>query len=282
MKAREIYAQLEKDFIKPGITDDFYDYMAELEPFLCENFRIRSIGLICDFTANVKEVYTAVFPSENALTKVLEKTEDAVVFLHHACIWDLKKSAHGFYNIDARFFEELKTKRVSLYCLHHPLDNFSEYSTSKTLADILGIEVIRPFIEFCGAVCGIIGKTNFKTINDLQRKYSEVVGHETKLYKYGENEIKNNLVAVCAGGGNQPFVIQELIENNINVLVTGITLKNDRSATAHELGENNQISILGGTHYSSEKFACMEMCKYFNKFGLKAEFIDDEPCFEDL
>jgi putative NIF3 family GTP cyclohydrolase 1 type 2 len=119
-------------------------------------------------------------------------------------------------------------------------------------------------------------------MTELQNKYSEAVGHETKLYQYGDNEIKNGVVAVAAGGGNQTFVLQELVENNINTFVTGITLKNDVSAEVHEFAEKNRIAILGGTHYSSEKFACIAMCKYFGKSGLPAEFIDDEPCFEDM
>ena len=55
-----------------------------------------------------------------------------------------------------------------------------------------------------------------------------------------------------------------------------------RSAATHELEKNSRINVIGGTHYSSEKFACIEMCKYFNKLGLEAEFIEDEPCFEDM
>jgi len=39
---------------------------------------------------------------------------------------------------------------------------------------------------------------------------------------------------------------------------------------------------MGGTHYSSEKFACIAMCKDFEKLGLGSEFIADTPSFEDL
>jgi len=73
-----------------------------------------------------------------------------------------------------------------------------------------------------------------------------------------------------------------MIENNVKTLITGITLKSDTSKEAHTLGQKNQINIIGATHYSSEKFACIAMCKYFSKLGLPAEFIEDEPCFEDM
>jgi putative NIF3 family GTP cyclohydrolase 1 type 2 len=249
MSAKEIYANLENDFIKPGISDEFYQYMTELEPYFCENFKARSMGLVCDFAETINRVFTAVFPTEKVIREILEKSENAMLFTHHACNWDLKKSPIGFYNMDAALLEMLKKKHISIYCLHAPLDNYSEYSTSKTLADSLDIEIIRPFVNYCGTLCGVIGKARYQTVNELQNKYSEAVGHETKFYRYGDNEIKNGMVAVAAGGGNQAFVLQELVENNINTFVTGITLKNDASAEAHEFAEKNRINIFGGTHY---------------------------------
>ena len=284
MKAKELYDSLDDYFIKPGMSDDWFQYMPELEPFLCDNFKERNMGLACDFTETIHKVYTAVFPSENVLRKVLNSSEEAMLFVHHASSWDLKKDpkAFGFYNMDASQLEMMREKRISMYCLHFPLDHYSDFSTSKTLADALDIEVIRPFAHFSGADCGIIGKANCDTVHELQRKYSEAVGHATKLYQYGDSEIPNRTVAVCAGGGMQTFVLQELIENNIRDLITGITLKNDWSVAAHELAANNRINIFGGTHYSNEKFACMAMCTYFKNMGIPAEFVEDEPCFEDM
>jgi putative NIF3 family GTP cyclohydrolase 1 type 2 len=282
MLAKEVYARLDGDFIKPEITDDWYRYMSELDPFICDNFKKRDMGLVCDFTETINRVYTAVFPSESVLRKVLENADNVMLFLHHASIWDLKKSPVGFYLMDASLLEMLKKKHISLYCLHYPLDNYSEYSTSKTLADALDIDIIRPFANYSGAACGVFGKTKCKTVHELQRKYSEAVGHETKLYQYGDVAIPGNRVAVCAGGGNQDFVVHELVQNGIKALITGITLKNELSAEIHELERNNRINVFGGTHYSSEKFACIAMCNYFSKLGLPAEFIEDEPCYEDM
>jgi putative NIF3 family GTP cyclohydrolase 1 type 2 len=284
MIAKELYKYLDDCFIKPGISDDWFSYMPELEPFFCDSFIETSMGVACDFTETIQHVYTAVFPSEKILRKVLSDNEEAMLFVHHASNWDLKKDpkAFGFHTMDATLLEMMREKQISIYCLHAPLDNYSEYSTSKTLADTLDIEIIRPFANFSGAACGIIGKTNCKTVYELQKKYANVVGHETKLYPYGDSKILDSTVAVCAGGGMQTFVIQELIENNIKNLITGLTLKNDWSTAAHELAATNRINIFGGTHYSSEKFACIAMCKFFEQSGLSTEFIEDEPCFVDM
>lgn len=108
------------------------------------------------------------------------------------------------------------------------------------------------------------------------------MGHEVSLYKYGEDQIKNGTVAIIAGGGNDVDMLEEIAGAGVNTFVTGITAKNDYSKKAHEFAEQNGINILGGTHYSTETFACIAMCDYFRKLGLPSEFIGDEPVMEDM
>jgi len=284
MKATDLYNQLEKDFVTPAIQEDWYSGMAELEEYICNNFKQRSMGLLCDFTQEIHTVYTAVFPSDRVLTKILDgNIYDAMLFLHHPMDWNLSKNPDiAFYNMNPKLLEKLRERRISLFNFHFPLDNYSDYSTGKTLAEAIGIKIEKPFAEFSGALCGVIGTTNCKDIYELNFKYSQAIGHETKLYPYGSSHIANNRVAVVAGGGNDPAVVNEVIENGVNVLISGLSLNNRYSVAAHELEKANRINLIGGTHYSSEKFACIAMCSYFRKLGLTAQFIDDIPCMEDL
>ena len=178
--------------------------------------------------------------------------------------------------------KKLKERSISLFNFHYPLDNFGEYSTSKTLAEAIGLTIEKPFAKFGGAMCGVIATTDCKDIHELKAKYAEAVGHETKLYQYGTDEITGSRAGVCAGGGNNAETVKELIDSGINVLISGLSLKNKYSEEAHKLEEENKINLIGGTHHSSEKFACLAVCKYFEKLGLESEFIEDEPCFADL
>ncbi len=283
MKATELYARLETDFIKPGLRDEWAQNMAEVKDFLSDNFIRRSMGLVCDNSQQVTRVYTAVFPTEEVMRYVLaQKTEDAMFFVHHPSIWDITKAPQVFQQMNRDLLKRFKAGRISVYNLHVPLDNYGKYSTSSTLARSLEIKPRKPFAPYFGALCGVFGKTKLRTTADLSRKFEEVVGHRVSLYQYGSPVIKNGVVAVIAGGGNDAEMLQEIAEEGVNTFVTGITALNSHSQKAHDFARNHGINILGGTHYSTERFACQAMCDYFIKLGLECQFVEGKPGLEDL
>lgn len=283
MKAVDLYSQLEKDFINEDMTDEWAKYMNEVEEYLSDNFKKRSMGVVCDFTEKIDKVYTAVFPTKEVLKKVMDDdAQNSMLFLHHPSIWDIRKSPNVFYQMDTAMLEKFIESNVSIYNLHVPLDNYSKYSTSNTLAETLDIEVIKPFAYSNGAINGVIGRTRCVNLIGLNKKFSSVLGHQTKCYSYGDSNIKDEKVAVIAGGGNDIAFLKEMLENDVRVLITGISSENDRYAKVHEFEKENNISLLGWTHYSTEKFACIKMCNYFEQLGLKSEFIEGEPIYEDM
>ena len=283
MEAVRLYQHLEQDFITPGMSDVWAEYMNPVADFVTRNFKQRSMGLVCDFAVEINKVFTAVFPSNEVMQKVLEKgARDVLLFVHHPSVWDIRKAPEVFQQMDRGLLEQFKDSRISIYNLHVPLDNYGEYSTGVTLARMVGIIPEKPFAPYFGAMAGVFGRTDFGTVGDLKDKFQDSVGHEVSLYPYGESEIKDNKVAVTAGGGLIEGVIQEAAQNNINTFVTGITIKNYHTKKVHALAKALKINILGGTHYSTEKFACIEMVDYFKKLGLPGEFLEDKPILEDL
>ncbi|MBW3019770.1 Nif3-like dinuclear metal center hexameric protein [Candidatus Woesearchaeota archaeon] len=283
MKATKLYSILEKDFITSNMSDNWFEYMGSISEFVCDNFKKRSMGLVCDFTKEINKVYTAVFPSEDVMKKIItDDVTKAMLFVHHPSIWDIRKAPDIFYQMDKKLLQEFKKRNISIYNLHVPLDHFGKYSTSVTLAKALNIKPEKPFAPYFGALCGVFGKSSFDNITDLKNKLEEVVGHKVKLYKYGDDKIKDNKVALIAGGGNDLDMLKEISNENVNTFITGITIKNDFSKKEHSFSKKHKINILGGTHYSTEKFACKEMVKYFKKQGLESEFIDDDPLMEDM
>jgi len=286
MKATDLYAQLEKDFILPHLHDDFADFIPNLHPYMTESFKKTSMGLVCDFADEVNTVYTAVFPSNRVMEQIFAKApRNAMLFLHHPSCWEMRDGKLFFYEMDNKWAEVCRKYSVSIYAIHVPLDNFSDYSTSKTLADALKLEIVEPFAEYHGGLAGVIGKTACKTAQELNEVFGVAVGHSTKLYQYGDSEILGGKVAVIAGGGSDLECLQAVTKKGVSTLVTGISVELDthiKTAAAHEYARECGINILGGTHYSTEKFACQHMCDYFKKLGLRAQFIEDRPTLDDL
>jgi len=281
MKAEKLYEKLE-EFITPEMSDDWYEQMDSIKDFISDNYK-RSMGLVCDFAKEINKVYTAVFPSKKVMQKILDSNiEDAMLFVHHPATWDIRKDPNVFTQMNRELLQKFKERRISIYNLHVPLDNYGEYSTSVTLAKALNIEPEEAFAPYYGALCGVFGKTELDNIDDLKKVFESAVGHEVSLYNYGDNKIKDNYTAVIAGGGNDLEMLKEIKAKGVNTFITGITVKNDHSAKAHEFAEENKINILGGTHYSTETFACKTMIKYFENLGLQAEFVEDKPVVEDM
>jgi putative NIF3 family GTP cyclohydrolase 1 type 2 len=217
------------------------------------------------------------------MQSVLAKNEtDIMLFVHHPAVWDIRKAPQVFQSMDKNLLEQFKNKRISIYNLHVPLDNFSGYSTSASLANELDIKIDKKIVPYHSAMAGVVGTTKFKNIGELKAKFESILGHQVSFYKNDGDEIKNQKIAVVAGGGNDVEILKEVFNEGVNTFVTGITAKNDHSKLAHDFAKENKINILGGTHYSTEKFACMAMCEYFKKNNLLSEFINDSPVLEDL
>lgn len=283
MDAKKLYKQMEKDFITPAMNDDWFNYMAVVKEYISDNFVKRSMGLVCDFTDRIDKVYTAVFPTPEVMRKILkDDAGNSMLFVHHPAVWDITKAPQVFQQMDADLLKRFKDRKISIYNLHVPLDNYGPYSTSVALANALDISSKKSFGPYNGGMCGVLGKTKFSRVKDLYKRFEDAIGHKASLYNYGPQTIRDGRVAIVAGGGNSIDLLEEIVKSGATTFVTGITALNPHSQDAHEFARKHKINILGGTHYSTEKFACIAMVNYFRKHGLESEFVEGKPGLKDL
>ena len=255
--------------------------MNELKDYIFSEFKKTNMGLMFDFNDKIKKVYTATFPSEKVLNELLNLNESNIMlFTHHASQWNSNLEI-PFKNISVEKAKSLEERNISIYVIHVPLDNFSEYSTGTSFVKKLNFKILKPFANYRGAKAGVICKTKIKNINKLNEKVQKTVGHRSKLYKYGSSQIIDNKVAIIAGGGNDIKFLKEINELDISTFITGVTNK-ILTKKAHEYAKEQKINIIGATHYSTEKFACINIVQYFKELGLKSEFIKDRPVLNDL
>ncbi|MFX1297278.1 MAG: Nif3-like dinuclear metal center hexameric protein [Promethearchaeota archaeon] len=281
MDAKELYQKLDEDFKLDQCKDDWsrMDY----NEYISDNFKKRYMGVLLDNSIRINDVYTAVFPSDLILNKILKSNKENVLLVtHHPMVWDIRKAPQTFTDINPKFLPILKERQISIYTLHVPLDNNGKYSTTTNLAKALEIVQKGEFYEYFGVKVGIIGKTTLNTTTELAEKLKSVVGHGVKLWRYGIDEIKEKNVALVAGGGNEIDIVQEILDLGINTYITGVTLLNNYSKQTHDFEKKHKINLIGGTHYSTEKFACIALCDYFFNFNLPCEFIEDLPVLDDL
>lgn len=283
MRAKDLYKRLAIDFDISNRADDWSEM--DVNEYITPEYATRNIGLMTDTTDTVDYVYTAVFPSEKVIEKILsDGRKNALLFLHHPMQWMMPETP-VFRDIPKHFLKRLKDQKISLYNLHVPLDANGPFSTTVRMAQALGIEMMEEFDEYFGVKVGVIGKTNCQTLTQLKDVFEFAVGHPVRRYVYGDEIIQNQLVGLVAGGGHDASVYPYLAERGINTFLTGVASDvtgYQPTIEAHKLAKSLGINILAGTHYSTEKFACIAMLDYFKALGIPGEFLSDEPCLADM
>jgi putative NIF3 family GTP cyclohydrolase 1 type 2 len=260
MKAKELYAKLDKDFGIESLKDD-WSFM-KFNEYIAPSFKKRYIGLVLDNTVEVKKVCTATIPDTDILEKLIHTDQtDLLLFSHHAMCYNPTIEGFPFYDIPEDYLSKLKNQCISLYVLHIPLDKNGEYSTSVNLAKNLNLEIIDEFCEYECVKCGVICRTDIKTATELTEHVRSIIGHEVKLTRNGNDVIQNGLVAIVAGGGSVGFAAKEISELGINMYITGCTrqgLSVEPIMEFHRITEERKINVIGATHYTTEKYACFE------------------------
>ena len=284
MKAKELYSKLDKDFDIENLKDDWS--LMSFNDYIIPEFKKNYMGLVLDNMDKVNKVYTATMPDLDILEKLITTNEtDILLFSHHAMGYDPNIVGFPFYDIPEDYLAKLKQQRISFYVLHAPLDKNGEYSTSVSLARHLDLEIIGEFCEYMGIKCGVICKTEQKTATELAEYVGSRVGHEIKLIRNGDDLIRNNRVAIAAGGGSVGFAAQEISELGINMYITGNTRQVpevEMITEFHRIIKEEKINVIGATHYTTEKYACIAMVRYFEKLGIPAEFLEGKYFLEDL
>jgi len=285
MKAKILYENINKDFEIEKYKDEWGNFLKDNE-FINPDFKERYIGVMLDNSEEINKVYTSTFPDTIILDELLHRGEkDILLFSHHAMGYDANLEGFPFYNIPVEYLKELKARRISFYVLHIPLDKNGDYSTSMSLARVLQLPVESEFCEYLGSKVGVICKTEFTSVKDFALHVKKTVGHDVKVRQYGNEVIKDQRIAIAAGGGCIDFVGRELSESGLNTYLTGLTKpipSFEPSMEFHRIAEESRINVVGATHYSTEKYACMAMEEYFAGLGVDAEFIEGIPYMEDL
>lgn len=260
-----------------------YDRLFEqFRPDRCTDI-FDKIGIQEHNTDHISKVYTSTFANPSTIENILDRGEEHVLLFCHHPRPPMPSLQEGYGVVPTTLLARMKEQKVSLFSYHIPLDVAGPYSPGTTLGRALGGNVYDSWYPQNDALLGALCQTGLETVDELQHRFSTVVGHRVSRYSYGSNQLINGKFAVMAGIARSTEAYRFLEENNINVLVTGVTAPTvEWSKKVHAAAQEHHITLLGGTHYSTEKFALISLIPYFQNLGIEAEFIPELPNLDEL
>lgn len=253
----------------------------EFKPALCtEVFPV--IGLQHHNADRVNKVWTATFAGEEVFARLeKENASDCMLFTHHPVPQrdDPAQPPPPIPPERLRFMEE---HRITLFCYHIPLDRNGPYAPGMNLAKAIGAAVTGEFYEQNLVKMGVLCDTRFASQEDVAAALEGAVGHAVKLYPHAEG-LLGGRIAIMAGGARSTAIYEGLREKGVTLFLTGTTNPNiPWVAEIHKAAQAAGVSILGGTHYSTERFAPMAMTRFFGQLGIDSEFIPETPHLQEL
>ncbi|SHI83654.1 Nif3-like dinuclear metal center hexameric protein [Lutispora thermophila] len=266
MRALDIYNKLEKYFKPEQCTD------------------VVKNGIQYHNAEEIEKVYTATFASESVISEILMRGQKNVLLFTHHPLPQRKPPDYGPSEISRRLIMEMKENKVSLFSYHIPLDRNGVYSPGNNLAKAMGIIPYDEFYFQNNVFMGVLCNSHFATVYEAKERLEQAIDHKAKLYCYGDSYLNDGRIAIMAGGASNLDIYEYLADKGVNTFITGVTnpKKAEWIAEIHEKAKENGINLIGGTHCSTEKFACIAMLDFFRGMGLESEFIDEEPDFCDL
>ena len=266
LPAKEIYAALEREFRPWECTEVF-----------------STMGLQFDHTEEVRKVYTATFVSDEVMDQIESRGDTHCLLFTHHPVSQKKDLTKDSPPLTEELVERLRKSCISVFNYHIPLDRVSPWSPGTNLAKAMGLTPYEAFYEQNLVKMGLLCHTPFATQTQFAQAAEQTLGHPVKLYRYGDEQLPGGKIALMGGGASNPNIYAWLKEKGINLFFTGMSSPNiPFCARNHAAAKAAGVSILGGTHYSTEKYAVMEMVKFFEGLGLESEFLPETPNFEEL
>lgn len=151
-------------------------------------------------------VHLLVFPEASLIEAVLaterRRSGGSVIVTHHPV--DMETGGRGFLAIPEAQLDALAAAGVGFYVLHAPLDCHPWISTSRALADGLGLVVTDRFAPYVGDLCGVVGEQApepFGTFAERVRRLCELPFFLPDQVRFSGRAVSR--VAIVAGGGDE-------------------------------------------------------------------------------
>ena len=192
----------------------------------------------------------------------------------------------GFLPLARASFETLRERGCSFYHVHAPLDQHPRISPSRLLAEGLGLEgreEYLPMDENLPGGAAVIG-TSELSLEGLVARLRVFLGPDIPVHVVLRGRAHAGRVAVVAGGGADPEILQASIDRGCDTFVTGnagtyceLESVQKVNRAFRRLAEEAHVSAVDATHYGTERPPQLAMLDWFRKRGLEARFAENGP-----
>jgi putative NIF3 family GTP cyclohydrolase 1 type 2 len=287
MKLEELVARLDAYFHVADVRGDDWSRGFEdcyPEPYWREyvepQYEGRWNGLMVRGAAEVERAATCVFPSDAIVNGL-----DPGTFLFSEHPLDFAE-ATAFHPLARASFERMHAASISFYHVHAPLDMHPEVSPSRLIGtglSLRGLDEYGPIAEgIPGGAC-VIGESD-SSLDELALRLRRVLGEEVPVEVVTRPRREAGRVAVVAGGGADPDLLEQSLARGCRTYVTGNAARapdhpffRQKFDDFRELAARHGVALVDGTHYGTEKPPQLAMVSWFERLGLAADFRPDGP-----
>ncbi len=236
----------------------------QIAPFaLAESW--DNVGLLIgDPGREVVSLLVGLDPSLSLLNEAIDRGIDTIV-THHPCIFR-PLSAVNLTTPGGLFLERALAHKVNVIACHTNFDS-AEAGVSDVLADLLGVEVVRPLRVANGSEnsktgLGRIGMypSPLSFTDFLQRVFQTVASENVQMAGIPPAKIKT--VALCGGSGSD--LAEEAFKQDADIYISA-EIKHSTAVWAADTG----FCVIDATHYGTEKPAMFLLAQKIESYARK-------------
>ena len=241
-------------------------------------------GLMIANSAEVDEINTIVFVSDETLEKAMARTDAPQLLVTHHPL-DFETSGRGFLPPSTDVLEAIRNRKVSVYAIHTPLDVHRTISTGMAWAQQLGLRDVERFLDIgIGLPYAIAGALPAATTADgLTAEVARICSIERPNRIVKRRHVST--VAILAGG-SVPSGLLEAERHGVDAIVTGTYYNQCQNGIGAEqraefdaMIDDFTVTLIECSHYASEAVVMRhDLLEYCRRFGLPGTFVgQDDP-----
>jgi dinuclear metal center YbgI/SA1388 family protein len=244
-------------FLNDLMIDNKNLTLVQIDPYMAN-------GLVYKGEEKIFKIAFGVSASIELFKKTMKSGCQALI-VHHA--FNFPDSVR-YDKLFQNRYSYLVKNNLSLFGYHFLLDSHPKIGHNALIIEKLGGKIEKPFLHK-SIPWGYFGTVDNLSITEVKNIFAKDFSPNMTVYPYGPKKIRK-VVAISGRGTPVPSDIQYLIDNKVDLFITG-----EDSEWIREIFKEVGIHYIAGGHYHTERFGILALEKIIKeKFNIETEFIE--------